>query len=82
MSLETMNNSIKDVNTNRKQIVNFENKMTSREAAEYLGISPNTLNAWRSKKSFSIAYFRVGRLVYYAQSDLDDFLLSHKQING
>lgn len=74
-----MENSIKVTNTDINHVVNYQHKMMNSEAAEYLGISPNTLNVWRSKKNFAIAYYKVGRRVYYAQSDLDAFLLSRRQ---
>ena len=46
------------------------------EAAEYIGITPSTLEVWRSVKRFIIPYIKVGRLVKYRKADLDAFLLS------
>jgi len=74
-----MNNLVED---NNEIIVNYQNRMTSAESAKYLGISPHTLNIWRSKKSFEIAYFKVGRRVYYDKSDLDLFLLSRRNASS
>ncbi len=46
------------------------------EAAIYLGITPGTLEVWRSTKRYLIPYIRVGRLIRYRQSALDSFLES------
>lgn len=49
-------------------------RLNNIEAANYLGISPNTLNQWRSDKKPFIPYLKIGRLVYYRKSDLDAFI--------
>ena len=46
------------------------------EAAEYLGVTPRTLEVWRCKKRFQIPFIKVGRLVKYRKSALDAFLES------
>lgn len=46
------------------------------QAAEYLGVTPRTLEVWRCTKRYSIPYVKVGRLVRYRQSALDAFLAS------
>jgi|JI8StandDraft_1071087.scaffolds.fasta_scaffold00432_39 excisionase family DNA binding protein len=48
--------------------------LTSNEAAEYLGLKPSTLHVWRCTKRFNLPYIKVGRLVKYKISDLDDFI--------
>jgi len=48
--------------------------LTSKGAAEYLGINPRTLEVWRCTKRYSIPYIKVGRLVKYRRNDLDFFL--------
>lgn len=73
-----MENLNKDTRKTKKNDGLFQHKFTNTEAAKYLGISPNTLNVWRSKKSFAIAYYKIGSRVYYDQSDLDGFLLSRR----
>lgn len=52
---------------------------TSKEAAEYLGISRYSLNMWRSKKRYIIPYIRLGRWIRYRQSALDEFLKQRTQ---
>jgi hypothetical protein len=48
-------------------------------AAQYLGgLSPRTLEVWRSTKRYALAYFKVGRCVRYRKSDLDDFLAARR----
>lgn len=44
------------------------------QAATYLGIKPNTLATWNCTKRYRIPYIKVGRLVKYRISDLDEFL--------
>lgn len=45
-------------------------------AAEYIGVSPGTLEVWRCTKRYPIPFVKVGRLVRYRQSALDAFLAS------
>lgn len=48
--------------------------LTSEQAADYLGVKPQTLAAWRCLKRYSIPFVRVGRLVRYRVDDLDRWL--------
>jgi len=43
-------------------------------AASYLGVTPRTLEVWRCTKRHQVPYIKVGRLVKYRQSDLDNWL--------
>jgi len=47
-------------------------RLSEREAAERLGISPRTLQFWRHR-SYGPAYLKLGRRVAYHPSDLDAF---------
>ncbi len=47
--------------------------LTERQAAEFLGWSPKTLQARRFYRK-PPKYLKVGRSVRYAQEDLDQFL--------
>lgn len=50
------------------------NPLDQQAAAHYLGVSPNTVKAWR-RRGVGPAYFKVGgRRVVYDQGDLDAFL--------
>lgn len=48
--------------------------LTRPEAAEYLGVKPQTLAIWATTKRYSLPMIKVGRLVKYRRSDLDRFL--------
>jgi excisionase family DNA binding protein len=47
---------------------------TRETAAAYLDLAPQTLAAWASTRRYPLRYVKVGRLVRYRKSDLDDFL--------
>jgi len=47
---------------------------TPAEAAEYLGVTENTLSVWRCVGRYNIPFIKVGRLVKYRKSALDAFL--------
>lgn len=47
---------------------------TNTEAAEYIGVSPKTLEVWRCTKRYNIPFIKVGRLVKYRKSALDAFM--------
>jgi excisionase family DNA binding protein len=53
--------------------------LTSDQAAEYIGIAPQTLAAWRCLKRQQIAFTKVGRLCKYRVEDLDAWLASRVQ---
>ena len=44
------------------------------DAAEYIGVTPRTLEVWRCTKRYQIPFIKVGRLVKYRKSALDAFL--------
>ena len=55
--------------------MNLENKLITRaEAAEYLGISVQTLADWATTKRYQLPMIKVGRLVKYRLSDIEAFL--------
>lgn len=47
---------------------------TPSEAAEYIGVTENTLSVWRCVGRYDIQFIKVGRLVKYRKSALDAFL--------
>ena len=53
--------------------------LSNKQAADYLGIKPNTLTIWRTTKRFVIPYIQIGRKVHYKKSDLDIFLEKHRK---
>ncbi len=48
--------------------------MTSPQAAEYLGINPQTLALWRCTGRYPLPFVKVGRRVVYHKADLDKFI--------
>lgn len=42
-----------------------ENRMNNDEAAELLGLSKSTLNAWRSSDPNRLPYFKIAHRVFY-----------------
>jgi excisionase family DNA binding protein len=52
--------------------------LSTEEAAEYIGVQPQTLALWRSTGRYRIPYLKIGRLVRYRQSDLDVWLSSRE----
>lgn len=46
--------------------------LNTKQAADYLGISPGTLTSWRSQKK-GPTYCKMGGSVRYRKDDLDSF---------
>ena len=51
------------------------------EAARYLGVSVGTLAVWTSTRRYRLPTIKVGRLVRYSQADLDQWLVSRRQLH-
>jgi excisionase family DNA binding protein len=59
------------------QTNSLNNKLLTRpEAAQYLGVTEQTLAVWACVKRYNLPYVKVGRLVKYRLTDLDAFLAS------
>lgn len=57
-----------------------EIKLSRKEAAAELGVSPQTLANWACSGRVSIPFYKVGRKkVIYHKSDLDAYLASVRQ---
>lgn len=54
-------------------------RLTRSEAANYLGVTPQTLANWASTGKVQILHYKVGRKVIYFQSDLDAYLASTRR---
>jgi excisionase family DNA binding protein len=53
----------------------FRSELLSRkEAALYLGVTEQTLAVWKCTKRYDLPLVKVGRLVKYKKSDLDQFI--------
>ena len=61
--------------------LNFEEKLDTKAAAEYIGLASTTLETWRANgKSGQPPFYKVGRKVYYLQHDLDQWLAGNRQV--
>jgi excisionase family DNA binding protein len=57
------------------QTNSLTNKLLTRlEAAQYLGVTEQTLAVWACVKRYNLPYVKVGRLVKYRLTDLEAFL--------
>jgi hypothetical protein len=50
--------------------------LSRRDAAAYLGITPETLAIWYCTKRYPLPIVKIGRLAKYKRSDLDAFIAS------
>ena len=53
-----------------------------KEAAAYLGISPDTLSYWKCKKKQDIPTVKLGKRCLYRKADLDAFIASRIVTHG
>jgi hypothetical protein len=53
-------------------------RLNTEAAAKFLGLSPNTLAAWRCRKKGPPCYRFGGKVVTYEVADLQSFLAHHK----
>lgn len=63
-----------ELKRNSKEVGMKELLLTTDEASKYLRIKKETLAVWRSTKRYNIPYIRMGRLVRYRVSDLEEFI--------
>ena len=54
--------------------------LTRREAAEYLGVCPETLAVWHCTGRYRLPVVKVGRAVRYRLEDLDAWLSSRTML--
>ena len=52
--------------------------LTRPQAAEYLGLQPQTLAVWACNGRYELPFFKVGRSVRYRKTDLDEWLASRR----
>ena len=52
----------------------ISNLLTANEVAEILQVSPRTLASWRSKYPDDLPFVKVGGLVRYRDSDVEDYI--------
>jgi len=69
------------MNSNTPLSNDNERLLSTREAAEFLGLKMSTLNAWRSRghrHNSSLPWRRLGGRVRYTLGDLREFVASSK----
>jgi len=65
--------------------MNKKGMLSSDEAAKYLGLSVNTLAAWRTRAINNVGYWKhipwvkERNRIYYRKSDLKDFLRKYRK---
>jgi len=59
-----------------QQLLGKAGLLNNAEAAEYLGVAPQTLTIWRCVKRYNIPFVKVGSRVKYRKEDLDAWLTS------
>ncbi|MHC2067571.1 helix-turn-helix domain-containing protein [Bremerella sp. T1] len=59
--------------------VNATRLLTRQEAADLLGIRPQTLAKWATTKSHSLPIVRIGGAVRYRLEDLEKFIADNTQ---
>jgi excisionase family DNA binding protein len=52
--------------------------LDTKQAADYLGLSPTTLITWRSTQRYDLPYVKLGGIVRYDERDLLAWLESRK----
>jgi excisionase family DNA binding protein len=73
-----MNHTTIDAPDSKSSTPEYEFPMTVREAAKFLGVSPQTVYLWVERKQ--IPHLRVmGRNIRFLKSDLETFRASFKQ---
>ena len=48
--------------------------LTREQAAEFLGVRPQTLAAWVTAQRYALPFIKVGRCVRYRRRDLEKWL--------
>jgi len=60
----------------------FPKLLTANEVSALLGVSPGTLQVWRSTKRYPLKYLKIGGLVRYRESDLIEFMRGRVKGSG
>ncbi|HUE74332.1 MAG TPA: helix-turn-helix domain-containing protein [Pirellulaceae bacterium] len=55
--------------------------LSRRQAAEILGVQPQTLAVWATTGRYELPFTKVGRLVKYDPADLEKFVRSRTVTN-
>jgi excisionase family DNA binding protein len=58
-------------------MIDLNKLITRKEAAEILGLKPNTLAVWATEKR-NLPYYKIGSSVKYKLSDIEQFIFKNK----
>ena len=53
--------------------------LTTEQTADLIHVVPGTLSVWRSEGRYNLKYIKIGRKVFYDESDIQDFLEQRKR---
>jgi hypothetical protein len=56
--------------------------VSEKEACKILDCRPNTLAVWRTNKRYNLPFYKIGRLVKYKISDLEEFIQEGRKGGG
>ena len=56
--------------------------LTPRDVAKILGVTLQTLAVWRCEKRYNLPYIKVGRLIRYLHSDIEEFSTRRRRGGG
>ncbi len=61
----------------------MKERLTRKEAAEYIGVTPATMANWASTGKVCIPFYKAGlKKVIYLRTDLDEFINSTKRLHA
>ena len=52
----------------------MNNLLTTKEAADFLGIPARTLENWRCNQRYALPYIKIGRIIRYRLVDLENWV--------
>lgn len=58
----------------------MERLLNVAEAAEILGVKPNTIEVWICENRYPLKYIKIGRLLKFRESDLQDFINKNTRV--
>ena len=61
--------------------VKMNNLLTTKEAADFLGIPARTLENWRCNQRYNLPYIKIGRIIRYRMIDLVAWINSSRVSN-
>lgn len=57
----------------------IQDRMTPTEVAKELGVQTETLAVWRATKRYPLAFYKLGRNVFYKREDVEIFIESRRR---